>query len=78
MTPQELARRIRSKQPPVVIDVRTGFEFRSGHIPGTIHASTWKILLCLASIPADKGAEMVVTCEHGPRAQPYPLKQNKD
>ncbi len=69
MTSQELARRIKSKQPPAVIDVRTGFEFRSGHIPGAIHAPTWKILLRLAPTPKDKDAELVVTCEHGPRAQ---------
>lgn len=64
----ELAKRIKSKRPPVVVDVRTGFEFRKGHIPGAIHAPTWKILLRLAPIPADKDAELVLTCEHGPRA----------
>ncbi len=69
MHPQELARRIKLKQAPAVIDVRTGFEFRSGHIPGAIHAPTWKIILRLAPIPRDKEAELVVTCEHGPRAQ---------
>ncbi len=69
MTPQELARRIKSKQPPAIIDVRTGFEFRSGHIPGAIHTPTWKILLRLAHLPTDREAELVVTCEHGPRAQ---------
>lgn len=52
-----------------ILDVRTGFEFRGGHIPGAIHAPTWKILLRLARIPSDKNAELVVTCEHGPRAQ---------
>ena len=69
MTPQELQKRIKSKQPPAIIDVRHGFEFRNGHIPGAIHAPTWKILFRLAGIPADKNAELVVTCELGPRAQ---------
>lgn len=69
MQPQELLKRINSKKPPVIIDVRSGPEFASGHIPGAIHAPTWKILLRLARIPADKNAELVVTCEHGPRAQ---------
>ncbi|KAB0667717.1 rhodanese-like domain-containing protein [Oryzomonas japonica] len=69
MQPQELLKRIKSKQPPSIIDVRSRFEFRTGHIPGAIHAPTWKILLKLARIPADKNAELVVTCEHGPRAQ---------
>jgi len=34
-----------------------------------IHAPTWKILLRLARIPSEKNAELVVTCEHGPRAR---------
>jgi hydroxyacylglutathione hydrolase len=60
---------MKSKQSPAILDVRTGFEFHTGHISGAIHAPTWKILLRLARIPADKGTELVVTCEHGPRAQ---------
>lgn len=65
----ELHRCFKTRKMPAVIDVRTGFEFRSGHIPGAIHAPTWKILLRLVQIPTDKSAELVITCEHGPRAQ---------
>jgi hydroxyacylglutathione hydrolase len=68
MKPQELLKRIKSKQPLSILDVRSGFEFRSGHISGAIHAPTWKILLKLAGIPSDRDSELVVTCEHGPRA----------
>jgi hydroxyacylglutathione hydrolase len=69
MQPKELLKRLKAENPPVIIDVRTGFEFRSGHISGAIHTPTWKILLRLAHIPADKNSELVVTCEHGSRAQ---------
>src|SRR5665811_907916 len=69
MQPQELLKRIKSQQPPAVIDVRTGFEFKNGHIPGAIHAPTWTILLRLDRIPSDKNTELVVTCELGPRAR---------
>jgi len=69
MHPQELLKRIKSKKPPTVVDVRTTFEYRKGHIPGVIHAQTWKILLRLASIPSDKNTELVVTCELGQRAK---------
>jgi rhodanese-related sulfurtransferase len=69
MHPQELTRRLKSKKMPVVLDVRSGIEFRSGHIPGAIHSPALKILLRLARIPSDKDVELVVTCEHGPRAQ---------
>jgi len=68
MQPIELADKITHGQPPAVIDVRTGFEFRAGHIPGAIHAPLWKILLKRASLPQDKQAELVVLCELGPRA----------
>jgi rhodanese-related sulfurtransferase len=69
MQPQELVKRIQAKNAPTVVDVRTGFEFRKGHIPGAIHAPTWKILLRLAPLPSDRNAELVLTCELGPRAQ---------
>jgi rhodanese-related sulfurtransferase len=69
MQPQELLRRMRSKNPLILVDVRTIFEFRKGHIPGAIHAQTWKILLRLDRIPPNRDAELVVTCEHGPRAK---------
>jgi rhodanese-related sulfurtransferase len=65
----ELTRRIKVKNPPTVVDVRTGYEFRKGHIAGAIHAPAWKIMLRLARIPSDRGAELVLTCEHGPRAE---------
>jgi hydroxyacylglutathione hydrolase len=68
MQPLELAEKIAKGQPPAVIDVRTGFEFRTGHIPGAINAPIWKILLRLAALPADRQAAMIVLCELGPRA----------
>src|ERR1700687_2959513 len=68
MYPRELANRLASGQAPAVIDVRTGIEFRAGHIPGALHAPIWKILLRLVSLPPDKLAEQVVLCELGPRA----------
>ncbi len=69
MQPQELLKRMKTRNPPTLVDVRTIFEFRKGHIPGAVHAQTWKILLRLARIPADRNAELVVTCELGPRAR---------
>jgi len=68
MQPQELAEKIASGQAPEIIDVRTGFEFRAGHIPGAINAPIWKILLKLVPLPRDKQTELVVLCELGPRA----------
>lgn len=69
MNSRELTKRIQTKTAPVVVDVRSGFEFRSGHIPGAIHAPNWKILLRLAKLPAARDTELLLTCEHGPRAR---------
>ncbi|NTV50176.1 MAG: rhodanese-like domain-containing protein [Geobacteraceae bacterium] len=69
MQAKELVQLIKSKKSPTVVDVRSGFEYRSGHVPGAIHAPTWKILLKIAKLPKDKNAKLVVLCEHGPRAQ---------
>jgi rhodanese-related sulfurtransferase len=69
MKPDELLKRMKGKNPPALVDVRTGTEFRRGRIAGALHAPTWRILLRLDKIPADRDAELVVTCEHGPRAR---------
>ena len=53
MHAKELIQRMKSKSSPTVVDVRSGSEFGSGHIPGAIHAPTWKILLKVAQLPAD-------------------------
>ena len=68
MQPQELAEKIAKGESPAVVDVRTGFEFKAGHIPGAIHAPVWKILLKLVTLPRDRQTELVVLCELGPRA----------
>ena len=69
MQPNELMKRMKGKNSPIVVDVRTGIEFRRGHIPGALHAPAWKILLRLDQIPSDRSSELVITCEHGPRAR---------
>jgi hydroxyacylglutathione hydrolase len=68
MKASELAERITSGGAPQVIDARSGFEFKRGHIPGAIHAPFLKILFKIARLPEDKNTELVITCEHGPRA----------
>ena len=64
----ELAQRITSNSAPPVLDARSELEFKRGHIPGAIHAPFLKILLKRARLLEDKNSEMVITCEHGPRA----------
>jgi rhodanese-related sulfurtransferase len=40
MKANELLKRIESKSAPVIIDARTGIEFKRGHVPGAINAPT--------------------------------------
>ena len=69
MQGKELVRRLKGMEAPLVLDVRTGMEYRNGHIPGALYAPTLRILLRRAGLPGDKETPLVVTCEHGPRAQ---------
>ena len=65
MKAKELLRRIESNHAPLVVDVRTGPEYRHGHIPGAISAPLGKILVNAAHVPQ---GQMVVTCKGGERA----------
>jgi hydroxyacylglutathione hydrolase len=68
MKANELLERIKSRSAPVIVDARTGVEFRRGHVPGAIHAPFWMTPLSAARLPKDKDLELVIYCGHGPRA----------
>jgi len=53
---------------PVIVDVRSRFEFRSGHVPGAAHVPFWMLRWRMRSIPARPSDRVVVYCGHGPRA----------
>ena len=61
-------KQLKSATPPVVIDVRSGFEYRSGHIPGALHLPVSRLLFKRGRLPKDKQSLLVLTCEQGPRA----------
>lgn len=56
-------------QAPVLLDVRSSLEFKSGHIKGAIHAPLPNLLKSVAAAVEDKSDPLVLICEHGPRAQ---------
>ncbi len=68
MNAATLTRLLKSKTPPVVIDVRTSFEYRSGHIPGALNLPTTRLPFNRNRLPQDQQDLLVLTCEHGPRA----------
>ena len=63
-----LAARIASGTAPVILDVRSTWEFARGHVPGAIHVPFWRVHAHLHRIPARPDDEIVVYCGHGPRA----------
>jgi hydroxyacylglutathione hydrolase len=69
VTRDDLARHLHRGDAPPVLAVRTGPEYRAGHIPGARHLPTTKIPFRRRLRPADKNVLLVLTCEHGPRAQ---------
>jgi len=64
----EVLTRMSAGDAPAVVDVRSGFEYRGGHIPGAVHVPFWRAPFAAGRIPADPDDPVVVTCGHGPRA----------
>ena len=69
MTADKLEELLELGQAPVVLDVRSGLEFKSGHIKGAIHAPLTSLLKISAAAVNQKSEPLVIICEHGPRAQ---------
>jgi rhodanese-related sulfurtransferase len=70
MKPQELQKLLKSKTPPTVLDVRSGMEYRMGHVPGALLLPFWKVIFRLTgSLPKDKQTQLVLYCESGARAE---------
>lgn len=69
MTAETLLAQLADGTAPPVLDVRSGLEFRAGHLPGAIHVPFW--LVPSADLPRslDPDKPVVVYCGHGPRAR---------
>jgi rhodanese-related sulfurtransferase len=66
--PEALLAQIDDDRPPVVVDVRSGFEFRRGHVPGARHVPFWQACWGTGAVRAAPGDVVVLYCGHGPRA----------
>jgi rhodanese-related sulfurtransferase len=64
----DLIARIEAGTPPVILDVRSAWEFARGHVPGAIHMPFWMVAARAGEIPARPDDDVVVYCGHGPRA----------
>jgi MFS family permease len=63
-----LLEQIDSGTAPTIIDVRTGREFATGHVPGAVHIPFEAIRGRIDLIPGSRRDAVVVYCGHGPRA----------
>ena len=68
MQQNELQRLIEKKQSPIIVDVRSSFEYKAGHVPGAIHVPFWSAFSTDKMNGYDKDNTVVLYCEHGPRA----------
>ncbi len=59
---------IESESAPLVVDVRSGWEYRQGFVPGAINLPFWRSWLLNQALKDGFGKPLVVYCEHGPRA----------
>jgi rhodanese-related sulfurtransferase len=53
---------------PMIVDVRSGWEFREGHVPGARLMPFWRLLTGSLKIAASSEDLLVLYCGHGPRA----------
>ncbi len=53
---------------PIIIDVRTSAEYNAGHIPQAQHISFWQSFTTNALDNKGKQEDILLYCEHGPRA----------
>jgi hydroxyacylglutathione hydrolase len=68
ITSTVLAARMAAGIAPAVLDVRSGLEYRRGHVPGAVHAPFWLLPFRLPHLTALRQRPLVVYCGHGPRA----------
>jgi rhodanese-related sulfurtransferase len=66
ITPVELARRLRSENAPLLLDVRTSRELRIASLPGSVHIPLHLLPARLQQL--DRGREIVVLCHLGGRS----------
>jgi phage shock protein E len=64
----ELLERMESRDPPLLLDVRSTSEYRSGHVPGAINIPHSQLPARLPELSDAKNRDVVVYCERGGRA----------
>ena len=68
MTQDQLLASIEKGTPPVIVDVRSRWEYESGHVPGALHIPFHALWTRHSEIKRNPADQVVLYCEHGPRA----------
>ena len=68
ITAAELNTLIISDHAPLIVDVRSSWEYKAAHVPGAIHLPFWLAYARADEIDAPKDDLVIVYCAHGPRA----------
>jgi len=68
MQQDDLLAQIEKGQAPVIVDVRSTYEYKSSHVPGALHIPFWTAFTTNKMDGYEKNKEVVLYCEHGPRA----------
>lgn len=70
IAPGELAKALRGKDAPQVLDVRTAAEFRQGHIAGALHCDVSHLSSRLSALGLDPARPVVAVCLSAHRSPP--------
>ena len=68
VTPTELLARIRAGTAPIILDVRSRWEFERGHVLDAMHIPFWALPARARRLAGVRDEPVVVYCGHGPRA----------
>jgi rhodanese-related sulfurtransferase len=68
LTAQEVMSMVDRPDAPLILDVRTSREYRSGHLPGAVNIEHYRVPTQLPALEPYKDRGVIVYCERGPRA----------
>ncbi len=68
MQQNELLIQIEKGNAPVIVDVRSNFEYQKSHVPGALHIPFWSTFSTNKLENVAKTDLIILYCEHGPRA----------
>ena len=68
ITQSALLQQMQESSPPIIIDVRSEYEYQAGHIPAVLHIPFWDTFFTEQLQSYSTTQAIVLYCEHGPRA----------